>query len=88
VKESDFYCTIIFVHIIGLGLVKNTFFGVASLMLRNWTSHVDYQHFISQAVSSLNLDPLADFLFPYYSPFGRPAIHQPEIFRSVILMID
>lgn len=78
-------------------------------MLKSWTSHADYQHFISQAVdsfdesklkrlayysnsikklSSLNLDPLAEFLAPHYSPFGRPAIHQPEIFRSIIFMLD
>jgi hypothetical protein len=39
-------------------------------------------------LTSLDLDPLADFLAPYYSSFGRPAIHQPEIFRSIILMLD
>jgi hypothetical protein len=39
-------------------------------------------------LSSLNLDPLADFLAPHYSSFGRPAIHQPEIFHSIILMLD
>ena len=78
-------------------------------MLRDWTSHICYQNFISHSVSSLNdselkrlahysnsldkltaldLDPLADFLAPYYSAFGRPAINQPEIFRSIILMLD
>ena len=88
---------------------KNTFFGGASNMLKSWTSHADYQQFISDAVSSLNdsqrkklisysdsiakltslnLDPLADHLAPYYSHTGRPALHQPEIFRSFILMLD
>jgi hypothetical protein len=78
-------------------------------MLKNWTSHADYQHFISNAVTSfnesqlkklsyysdsiakltaLNLDPLFDFLAPYYSSIGRPATNQPEIFRSIILMLD
>lgn len=78
-------------------------------MLKHWTSHADYQHFISHAVtsfnesqlkkfssysntiaklSSLNLDPLATHLAPYYSSTGRPALHQPEIFRSLILMLD
>lgn len=78
-------------------------------MLISWTSHVDYQLFLSRSLdsfnesqqkrlssfsksieklSSLNLDPLADFLAPHYSSFGRPAIHQPEIFRSIILMLD
>lgn len=36
----------------------------------------------------LNLDLLLDALRPYYSSTGRPAILQPEIFRSLILMID
>jgi hypothetical protein len=90
-------------------LKKIHIFGGASLMLNLWSSHADYQHFISQSVlsfdesqlkrfsyfsnsieklTSLDLDPLADFLAPYYSSFGRPAIHQPEIFRSIILMLD
>ena len=95
--------------ICGEALIKNTFFGGASNMLKSWTSHADYQQFISDAVSSLNdsqrkklisysdsiakltslnLDPLADHLAPYYSHTGRPALHQPEIFRSFILMLD
>lgn len=41
-----------------------------------------------EKLTSLNLDPLADFLAPYYSPIGRPAVNQPEIFRSIILMLD
>ena len=78
-------------------------------MLKSWTSHADYQQFISDAVASLNdsqrkklisysdsiakltslnLDPLAALLAPYYSHTGRPALHQPEIFRSFILMLD
>ncbi len=78
-------------------------------MLKNWTSHADYLHFISDAVlslndsqrkkltsysvslaklTSLNLDPLAVHLAPYYSHTGRPALHQPEIFRSFVLMLD
>jgi hypothetical protein len=65
-------------------------------MLKSWTSHVDYQRFISDAASSLNesqrkklmsytdsiakltslnLDPLAAHLAPYYSHTGRPALH-------------
>ncbi|PKM51644.1 MAG: hypothetical protein CVV02_05080 [Firmicutes bacterium HGW-Firmicutes-7] len=39
-------------------------------------------------LTSLNLDPLAVHLAPYYSSTGRPALHQPEIFRSFILMLD
>ncbi|MGB8454488.1 MAG: hypothetical protein WCD89_19430 [Anaerocolumna sp.] len=78
-------------------------------MLKSWTSHTNYQLFISDAVSSLNesqrkklvsysnslakltslnLDTLAARLAPYYSHTGRPALHQPEIFRSFILMLD
>jgi len=78
-------------------------------MLKDWTSHISYQKFMFDTVSSFNeseikrfgyysnatkkltaldLDPLGDFLAPYYSSFGRPAINQPEIFRSIILMLD
>lgn len=36
----------------------------------------------------LDLDLLLDALRPYYSSTRRPAILQPEIFRSLMLMID
>ena len=39
-------------------------------------------------LSSLDLDPLFAALQPYYSTQSRPAMHQSEIFRSFILMID
>ena len=39
-------------------------------------------------LSALNLDPLAEALAPFYSQTGRPALCQPEIFRSIILMLD
>ncbi len=52
--------------------------------LKRWHSFSDS----FEKLSSLNLDPLADHLAPYYSNTGRPAIHQPEIFRSFILMLD
>lgn len=78
-------------------------------MLKEWTTHADYQQFLSSKLSSfcsiisermdsfsdsisklltLNLDPLKELLEPYYSITGRPAIHQPEIFRSIILMLE
>lgn len=39
-------------------------------------------------LTSLDLDSLHDLLAPYYSSTGRPALYQPEIFRSFLLMID
>jgi len=36
----------------------------------------------------LDLDPLGEKLRPYYSATGRPAVQQPEIFRSFVLMAD
>ena len=36
----------------------------------------------------LNLDPVMALLEPYYPPLGRPAINQPQILRSLILMLD
>ena len=35
----------------------------------------------------LNLDPVMELLEPYYSPFGRPALNQTQILRSLILML-
>ncbi len=39
-------------------------------------------------LAALDLDSLLPILKPYYSSTGRPAKHQPEIFRSFILMMD
>ena len=36
----------------------------------------------------LNIDPVMGLLAPYYPPLGRPAINQPQILRSLILMLD
>lgn len=34
---------------------------------------------------NLNLDPVGRYVSAFYSPFGRPAIHQAQILRSMIL---
>jgi len=39
-------------------------------------------------LTSLNLDPIGIHLLPYYSYTGRPALNQPQILRSFILMLD
>ena len=52
--------------------------------LKRWHSFADS----FEKLSSMNLDPLAELLAPYYSNTGRPAIHQAELFRSFILMMD
>lgn len=39
-------------------------------------------------LTSLNLDPAMRHLAPYYSDTGRPALNQPEIIRSFVLMSD
>ena len=39
-------------------------------------------------LTSLNLDPVGDFLAPFYSHTGRPALNQPQILRSFVLMLD
>ena len=39
-------------------------------------------------LTSMNLDPVGEFLFTFYSDTGRPAINQPQILRSFILMLD
>ena len=39
-------------------------------------------------LSSLNLDPIGDYLSHYYPPFGRPARNQAQILRSLILFVS
>ena len=54
-------------------------------------SHQNEIAFLSRSISKLNilnLDSLEEIIEPYYSNQGRPAINQPEIFRSFILMLD
>ena len=38
--------------------------------------------------TSMNLNPVRDFLTPFYSNTGRPALNQPQIMRSFLLMLD
>ena len=40
-----------------------------------------------QKLINLNLDPVRDYLVQFYSTFGRPAIHQDIILRSLILFV-
>ena len=46
-----------------------------------------YSHSIAK-LSSLNLDPVRDFMLPFYSSTGRPALNQPQILRSFVLLMD
>ena len=39
-------------------------------------------------LTSMNLDPVGDFLAPFYSDTGRPAFNQRQILRSLVLMLD
>ena len=39
-------------------------------------------------LTSMNLDPVGEFLIPFYSNTGRPALNQPQILRSLVLMLD
>lgn len=41
-----------------------------------------------EKLTSMNLDPVGEFLAPFYSDTGRPTINQPQILRSFILMLD
>jgi len=45
---------------------------------------IEYQEAISKMLI-LNLDPMKEIIAPLYSDIGAPAIHQPEIFRSLVL---
>jgi hypothetical protein len=55
--------------------------------MTNPFSLLEYEHSISK-LYILNLDPLKELMEPHYSPIGRPSQHQPEIFRSLIMMND
>ena len=46
-----------------------------------------YQYSLDK-LTSLNLDPVGDYLAPFYSHTGRPALNQPQIIRSLVLMLD
>ena len=48
---------------------------------------LEYKSAISK-LYILNLDKLKDIIAPLYSSTGRPALFQPEIFRSFILMSE
>ena len=55
------------------------------------TSQLKKLHSMSDSwhkLTSMNLDPVGDFLAPFYSNTGRPAINQPQILRSFVLMLD
>lgn len=39
-------------------------------------------------LTSLNLDPVGEFLAPFYSLTDRPALNHPQILRSFVLMFD
>ena len=41
----------------------------------------------SQKLLNLNLDPILDVISGYYSTTGRPALHQAQILRSLILFV-
>ncbi len=40
-----------------------------------------------QKLLNLNLDPLAEYIPGFYSESGRPAKHQAQILRSLILFV-
>lgn len=39
-------------------------------------------------LTALNLDPVRDFMLPFYSHTGRPAQNQPQLLRSFVLLMD
>lgn len=41
-----------------------------------------------EKLMSLNLDPVGDYMKSLYSNTGRPALNQPQIIRSFVLMLD
>lgn len=48
---------------------------------------VSYSRSIEK-LSALDLDPVREFMLPFYSHTGRPALNQPQIIRSFVLLMD
>lgn len=42
---------------------------------------------LAEKLYQLDLDSIKSIVKPYYSPIGRPAINQPEIFRALVAMV-
>ncbi|HBA67923.1 MAG TPA: hypothetical protein DCZ40_00990 [Lachnospiraceae bacterium] len=71
-------------------------------MLKHWQTHAEYQRFVSDSVASLNPPqfkkpyPMSDSVLTLWAnslplstpPIGRPALNQPQILRSFVLMFD
>ena len=60
-------------------------FVIRNLKTADTDSVLEYKDVITK-LFILNLDKLKDVIAPLYSSTGRPALFQPEIFRSFILM--
>lgn len=71
-------------HLDYLEFIRSSMNSLNDSQLKKFLS---YSHYLEK-LTSLNLDSLVGLLAPYYSSTGRPALHQPEIFRSLILMMD
>jgi len=41
-----------------------------------------------EKLTSLNLDPVGEFMAPFYSHTGRPALNLPQILCSFVLFMD
>lgn len=66
----------------------NFFSNAASSLNDSQRKKLDSYSVSIKKLTSLNLDPLHSVLESHYSKTGRPALNQPEIFRSIILMLD
>ena len=50
-------------------------------------SQIRYYHSLIEKLYVLDLDPLKEIIAPLYSPLGRPAQNQPELFRVLVAMV-
>lgn len=56
------------------------------VLYQQYDSLIKFHANVLEKVYVLDLDPLKDLIAPQYSPVGRPAVKQAEIFRALVIM--
>ncbi len=65
---------------------QNCLVGKLQLLMPGLEPQILFHAKVLEKVYTLNLDPLKDLVANCYSPIGRPAQKQPELFRALVVM--
>lgn len=65
---------------------QNWLVGKLQLLMPGLEPQILFHAKVLEKVYTLNLDPLKDLVANCYSPIGRPAQKQPELFRALVVM--